>query len=81
MTTNSIKCIIDYRRKESIMMVVAKLNGRLVQVIRVVDSVAFSAEKGWVMICVDFEKPERKKEQFKWIPAHTRFEWIRNFRF
>jgi len=37
----------------------------------------------WVflMVCMDFEKIERKKEHFKWIPASTRFEWVREFNF
>ena len=63
------------------MMIVAKMNGRVVQVIRVAESVGFSQERGWVMICFDFEQPERKKQQFKWVPASTRFEWVREFSF
>ena len=63
------------------MMIVAKMNGRIVQVIRVADSVGFSQDRGWVMICFDFEQPERKKQQFKWVPASTRFEWVREFSF
>jgi hypothetical protein len=63
------------------MMVVAKMNGRVVQVMRVADRVAFSAERGWVMVCFDFEQPERKKSQFRWFPASTRFEWVRRFGF
>lgn len=81
LTLNPNKCIIGYHGKESMMMVVAKLNGKLFEVIRVVDSVAFSKDKGWVMLCVDFEQPERKKQQFKWVPASTRFEWVRDFGF
>lgn len=60
---------------------VAKMNGRVVQVMRVADSVAFSSERGWVMVCFDFEQPERRKSQFKWVPASTRFEWVREFAF
>jgi hypothetical protein len=60
---------------------VARMKDRLVQVVRVADTVAFSTERGWVMVCFDFEKPERKKEQFKWVPASTRFEWVREFAF
>ena len=62
-------------------MFVGKLDGRLVEVIRVEDTVAFSSERGWVMICLDFEEPERKKKHFKWIPASTPFEWVREFNF
>jgi len=52
----------------------------LVQVVRVVDSVGFSTERGWVLVCMDFEKASRKRDQFKWFPATTRFEWVREFR-
>jgi len=62
------------------MMLVAKMNDRLVQVVRVVDSVGFSTERGWVLVCMDFEKASRKRDQFKWFPATTRFEWVREFR-
>jgi len=63
------------------MIVVAKMNGRLVQVLKVAESVGFSSERGWVMVCFDFEQPERKKQHFKWVPASTRFEWVRDFAF
>lgn len=63
------------------MMIVAKMNGRVVQVMRVADRVAFSTERGWVMVCFDFEQPERRKSQFRWFPASTRFEWVREFTF
>ena len=62
-------------------MVVAKMQGRLVQVVRVAASVGFSEDRGWVMICLDFEQAERKKQQFRWVPASTRFEWVREFSF
>lgn len=63
------------------MVVVAKMNGKLVQVMRVADTVAFSQERGWVLVCFDFEQSDRRKSQFKWMPAHTRFEWVREFKF
>ena len=62
-------------------VVVAKVDGRVVQVVRVADTVGFSQERGWVMVCTDFEQPERKKQHFKWVPASTRFEWVREFSF
>ena len=58
-----------------------KMNGRIVQVMRVADRVGFSSERGWVMVCTDFEQVERIKQQFKWVPATTRFEWVREFNF
>ena len=62
-------------------VVVAKMQDRVVQVVRVADSVGFSQERGWVMVCTDWEQPERKKQHFKWVPATTRFEWVRTFAF
>lgn len=62
-------------------VVVAKMKDRVVQVMRVSDSVGFSQERGWVMVCMDWEQAERKKSQFKWVPASTRFEWVRSFSF
>jgi len=63
------------------MTVVAKMNDRVVEVVRTADTVAFSSERGWVMVCFDFEQAERKKSLFKWVPASTRFEWVREFSF
>ncbi len=63
------------------MTIVAKLNGKLVEIVKIADEVQFSNTRGWVMICSDFEQPERKKSQFKWLPASTRFEWVRKFAF
>jgi hypothetical protein len=62
-------------------VVVAKMQGRLFQVVRVADTVGFSTDRGWVMLCVDWEQAERKKQQFRWVPASTRFEWVRSFNF
>lgn len=63
------------------MMIVAKIKDQIFEVIRVAETVGFSEEKGWVMICSDFEQQDRRKQHFKWIPASTRFEWVREFKF
>ena len=64
------------------MITVAKMaDGRLVEVVRVADTVGFSSERGWLMLCFDFEKTFRKREHFKWVPATTRFEWVKEFCF
>ena len=64
------------------MIKVAKMtDGRMVEVVRVADTVGFSSERGWVMVCMDFEKTDRKKSEFKWIPASTRFDWVKEFAF
>ena len=62
------------------MVMVAKTtDGRFVEVVRVAETVAFSSEPGWVMICMDWQQIERRKSQFRWVPASTRFEWVREF--
>ena len=64
------------------MIKVAKMtDGRMVAVGRVADPVRFSPEPGWVMVCFDFEKPFRKRAEFKWMPATTRFDWVREYTF
>lgn len=60
-------------------VIVAKIKDQIVQIMRVTEVVSFSDEKGWVMICVDWEQAERKKSQFKWIPASIPFTWIRSY--
>lgn len=60
---------------------VAKLRGQLVEVVRVADRVQFSEDRGWVLVTPDVGAPERKKMTFKWVPADTRFEWVREFAF
>ena len=61
------------------MTTVAKINGKLVEIVKFADAVAFSNTRGWVMICIDWEQAERKKSEFKWLPATTRFDWVREF--
>jgi hypothetical protein len=61
------------------MMVVAKFHGRWVQVMRFATSVGFSNVSGWFMICMDWEQAERKKSQFKWVPASTVFDEVKEF--
>ena len=46
--------------KEHMMIKVAKMtDGKVVEVVRVADTVGFSHERGWVMVCFDFEKISR----------------------
>ena len=60
---------------------VAKMNGKFVEVVRVAETVAFSTQKNWVLVSPDLAKSERTKSEFKWVPASTRFEWVRTFNF
>jgi hypothetical protein len=54
-------------------------DGRLVEVVKVVDKVGFSEAIGWVLICFDFDKEYSRRLNTKWVPISTRFEWVRNF--
>ena len=64
------------------MIKVAKMmDGRMVEVVRVADTVRFSPGPGWVMVCFDFEKPFSKRAEFKWMPSTTRFDWVREYTF
>ena len=60
---------------------VAKMNDKIVQVVRVADCVAFSQDRGWVCVTPDVDKADRAKHDFRWVPASTRFEWVRTFSF
>ena len=61
------------------MVMVAKMKDKIVQIVRYADQVSFSDERGWFCICFDFDKQNRRREQVKWIPADTRFEWVREY--
>ena len=60
-------------------MVMVKFNGRWVHIVEFARDVKFSTEKEWFMVNFDFDKENRRREQFKWIPASTRFEAVREF--
>jgi hypothetical protein len=61
------------------MITVAKLNGKIVQVVRVVDTVRFSDQRGWILINYDLGVREAKVQHVKWLPASTRFDWVREY--
>lgn len=62
------------------MMIVAKMKDKIVQIVRVADTVMFSEDTGWIFICYDFDKINRRREQFKWVKAsETKFEWVREY--
>jgi hypothetical protein len=64
------------------MIKVAKMiDGRVVEVVRFADRVGFSPERGWVMVCFDFDRTDSKRTEFKWMPATTRFDWVREYTF
>ena len=60
------------------MIKVAKMtDGRVVEIVRAASKVGFSPDRGWVMVCMDFDKMYGKRTEFKWVPATTRFDWVR----
>lgn len=60
-------------------MVMVKFNGRWVHIVKFARDVKFSTEKEWFMVNFDFDKENCRREQFKWIPASTHFEAVREF--
>ena len=82
MTPNTHFAIIYTRRKgDNMTVTVAKMNDKIVQVVSVRDRVAFSQDRGWVCVTPDVDKADRAKHNFRWVPASTRFEWVRTFNF
>jgi hypothetical protein len=62
------------------MMIVAKMKDKIVQIVRVAETVQFSEHRGWVLVCFDFDKPMRKRDHVRWMKAsETHFEWVREF--
>ena len=60
-------------------MVVVKFNGRWVQVVRFAKTVQFSSDTDWFMVSIDWQVDDRKRQHFKWVPASTRFDDVREF--
>jgi hypothetical protein len=60
---------------------VARFNDRFVRIVRTQEHVAFSPEPNWILVEFDIHLPEHKRQQRRWVPADTRFDWVRTFRF
>ena len=61
-------------------MVIGKFKDKIVQIVKVQETVMFSTEKDWIFICYDFDKINRRREQFKWVKAsEVRFDWVKEF--
>jgi hypothetical protein len=63
------------------MRTLAKLNDRLVEILAVRARVEFSDESGWILITTEVGQDPYRQMNFQWIPASTRFEWVREFAF
>ena len=62
------------------MVTIAKMKDKIVEIVKVQETVMFSQDKDWIFICFDFDKINRRREQFKWVKAEeTKFEWVREF--
>ena len=62
------------------MIMVARIDNKIVEIVKVQETVGFSHEKNWIYICGDFDKINRRREQFKWVQADSvRFDWVREF--
>lgn len=63
-------------------MKIAKLGNKTYEVVKVEENVKFSEEKNWVLLFrpIGDRKAVFNIEMF-WVPATTRFEWVRDFRF
>ena len=60
---------------------VARFNDRFVRIVRTAERVAFSQDQNWVLVEFDIHLPEHKRQHRRWVPATTRFDWVRDFAF
>jgi hypothetical protein len=74
MTTNESRDL-----RESAMMGKIESTGKIVRIIRKQHSVKFSDKKDWLLIDTDPGKGNQGAG-LKWLPASTRFEWVRPYR-
>ena len=63
------------------MTTVARFNDSFVRIVRTQAHVAFSQQRDWVLIEHDLHLPEHKRHNRRWVPAATRFDWVRDFSF
>ena len=60
-------------------ILVAKLNNKIVEIVRVAETVQFSEEKDWILISHQISK--RDSLQVKWLQASkVKFDWVKEFR-
>jgi hypothetical protein len=59
-------------------VLIAKLDDKIVEIIKVTETVQFSSEKDWILISHQISK--RDSLQVKWLQASkVKFDWIREF--
>jgi hypothetical protein len=64
---------------EDAMMGKLEDSGKIIRILKKAHTVPFSDEKNWLLVDVDPAKGN-KGLGLKWIPANTRFEWVRPYR-
>ena len=52
--------------------------GKIVRLLKKAHTVAFSKDKDWLMVDTDFARGKNSIGQ-KWIPASTKFSWVKEF--
>ena len=52
--------------------------GKIVRILKKAHTVAFSKDKDWLMVDTDFSRGKKSISQ-KWIPASTKFTWVKEF--
>lgn len=58
-------------------VLVAKLNDKIVEIVKVTETVQFSDEKDWILI----SHHVNKRLSMKWLKASdVKFDWVRSFR-
>jgi len=56
------------------------MNGKIVEVIRVAETVKFSQDRGWVCVCPHVG--DVNSNAVKWVRlGNQRFDWVREFNF
>ena len=59
-------------------ILVAKLNDKIVEIVKVAETVQFSNEKNWILISHEVNK----RLSMKWLKADkVKFDWVRRFSF
>ena len=57
-------------------ILVAKLNDKIVEIVKVAETVQFSNEKNWILISHEVNK----RLSMKWLKANeVKFDWVRSF--
>jgi flagellar biosynthesis/type III secretory pathway chaperone len=60
-------------------VLIAKLNDKIVEIVKVAETVQFSNEKNWILISHQISKKDSL--QVKWLQASkVKFDWVRSFR-